>query len=60
MKHLRLMVGEQGKRLYRCRDCGAVDHWKEGWRWFGSIKDLDDGVDVPCFCPKCAKNKGKV
>lgn len=48
-------LSEPGRRLYKCAVCGYVGYWSEGWRWWGSLKDEDEGRDVPCYCPKCQR-----
>ncbi len=41
-----------GRKRYRCRICGNEDYWKEGWIWWGSDRDMDDGVEPFVQCPK--------
>ena len=36
--------------IYRCTECGAQDHWGDGWLWYG------DYIKGPrrILCPPCA------
>ena len=49
------IVEEHGtpRTIYRCDGCGAADVWRPGWSWYGSYRDLDDGRNVPTYCPQC-------
>lgn len=42
-----------GRRLYECDNCGDTAPWGRGWLWFGSYKDVENGVGcVPIFCSR--------
>lgn len=28
-------------RIWRCSSCGKEGKWTKGWRWYGSISDLE-------------------
>lgn len=43
--------------LYKCDDCKTVSAWEEGWSWYGSIKDWDDGEILPTYCPSCTAKR---
>lgn len=40
------------RRIWKCDQCGVEAPWDKDWVWYGSIRDLDDCVDVPTFCSK--------
>lgn len=33
-----------------CNGCGHRGIWNENWSWYGSLKELEDGDDLPTFC----------
>ncbi len=35
---------------HTCSTCGKVDAWLDGWCWYGSYNDLDEGNPVPKYC----------
>jgi hypothetical protein len=39
------------KRVHRCTYCGAHDHWKEGWLWYGDYLR----APIKVLCPECAE-----
>lgn len=46
-----------GKQAYKCDTCGLIGPWTSDWVWFGSFKEVDDGVKVPTWCSEaCAKS----
>lgn len=46
-------------RVHACSGCGQSWPWDEGWRWFGSWQDVEDGKDVTVFCSRpCADEHG--
>jgi hypothetical protein len=53
----RRMVG--GRPLHCCCICGNLGLWDDGWSWFGSVKDEDEGKPLAKFCTsKCAAKAG--
>jgi hypothetical protein len=30
-------------RIHRCDICGRIAAWDDGWRWYGSLLDAEDG-----------------
>ena len=51
------VVDTEGKRLFpankkvhTCSTCGKQDIWGEGWQWYGSWKDIDDGKEITKTC----------
>lgn len=48
------IVHTAARRLYRCDNCSKTSAWEDGWAWYGSYRDLDDGESVLCMCsPEC-------
>ena len=41
-----------GRRIWKCNQCGLEAPWNKDWVWYGSIRELDDCVDVPTFCSR--------
>lgn len=39
-------------RRWRCDICGEEDYWGPGWAWWGSLRDMDNGVIPFVQCPK--------
>lgn len=43
-------------KLWTCSVCGHVGEWTGEWRWYGSMRDMDDGrwdrITVVCS-PEC-------
>lgn len=39
-----VLVLPDGRRVYQCATCGALNLWGEGWGWFGSLNALDGGL----------------
>jgi hypothetical protein len=33
-----------GRHAWRCAGCGKVGPWQDGWGWYGSALQEDDGV----------------
>ena len=36
--------------IHQCSVCGARDAWREGWQWYGSYKDMDEGKPILKMC----------
>lgn len=53
-----------GRDLWTCNECGSVSEWTDAHRWYGSLKQLDDGRKVHVVCsPKCqaaSMRKGRI
>jgi hypothetical protein len=47
-----------GRLLHCCCICGRLAPWGDGWSYYGSYKDLEDGTPVPKFCSEVCKAKG--
>jgi hypothetical protein len=48
---IRAMRGQ--KQLHKCCVCGICAEWGDGWVWFGSLRDADEGA-IKKFCsPDC-------
>lgn len=41
----------EGRALHACCLCDKVGPWTDGWRWYGSYREHEDGVPVMKFCP---------
>lgn len=42
-------------KKHTCSVCQKTEEWGPKWAWYGSYRDLDDGVPVLKFCsPACA------
>lgn len=42
------------RRRHYCVMCGRVGPWSKRWRWYGSIRNFDDGAGVFKLCsPWC-------
>lgn len=47
-----------GKQLHSCVVCEKLEPWSDDWKYWGSVKDVDDGVAVAKFCSdKCRKHR---
>ena len=46
---LRVVPSTEKRRVWVCGVCGVVDHWGEGWMWFGTL----EGPPVKVRCPAC-------
>lgn len=44
------IIRTEARRLYRCDCCGKTDIWSDGWRWFGSYRQLDEDEPVMTMC----------
>ena len=33
---------EDARKIWRCAVCGHVGEWSDGWRWFGSFRQLEE------------------
>jgi len=50
-------VKDLNKKLYRCDVCKKVENWNDGWQWFGSDNDLDNGKPILYTCSdKCRES----
>lgn len=50
----------EGRTIYTCDRCAKTEPWGDEWVWYGSYKDLDDGVKVPHYCSQaCAEGNAK-
>lgn len=50
-------IDTNNKQLYKCDICGKVGNWTDGWQWFGSYKDWEDGEILLYTCSsKCRNN----
>jgi hypothetical protein len=50
---------DSGRLLHCCCICGRLDTWGEGWSYYGSYRELEDGIPVPKFCsPACQVQGG--
>lgn len=38
------------QRSHTCSICGMTGPWTGEWSWFGSYRDIDDGIPVFEFC----------
>lgn len=48
-------------RVHTCSTCRTVSVWTDGWSWFGSYKEIDDGKPVLKFCSNaCADQMPEV
>ena len=53
MEDVSAAIGGYGSgRLWRCDECGEKGQWGEGWVWWGSLRDVDDGIVPYVRCPK--------
>lgn len=51
-----MKVFESTDRVYRCDECGSLSTWTDEHRWYGSLKQLDDGRKLHIVCsPKCQR-----
>lgn len=41
-----------------CSVCGKIGSWTQEWSWYGSYKDLDDGISVLKFCSQECRTQG--
>jgi hypothetical protein len=41
-------------RMHTCDECHRREEWTDSWRWFGSIKDLDNGTTKKFCSESCA------
>ena len=49
---------DYSRAKYECDICGKIDHWSDGWYWFGSIRQLEnsDASTIATVCSeKCRK-----
>lgn len=46
-------------RLHTCAACAKLAPWDEGWSWYGSYADIDDGKPVAKFCSDPCRKEGK-
>ena len=55
----RLIPGEthKGKKVHQCSVCGHVGTWDDGWSWYGSYLDQEDGKPVVYMCSKKCQAK---
>jgi len=37
-------------RVWLCNGCGHSGVWTDEWCWFGSLRELEDGDELPTFC----------
>ena len=42
--------GEKPRRVWTCTECGREGFWDEGWSWWGSLQDEDDGMIRHVMC----------
>lgn len=42
----------RGRLLHACCVCDQLAPWAKGWRWYGSLTEIDDATPVMKFCPK--------
>ncbi len=40
--------------IHQCSVCKRRGRWREGWQWYGSLRDIDDGQVVK-VCPDCER-----
>ena len=51
----------KGRPLHRCCMCPSFGPWGDTWEWFGSFRDVEDGVPVAKFCaPDCRLRFGQL
>jgi hypothetical protein len=43
-----------GRKSYTCYECGKHGLWDASWRWFGSLKDLDNHTTKNFCSEECA------
>lgn len=44
-----------GKRIWQCGECGRFGNWGQGWMWFGSYADMDEGNYAVTCSDKCRR-----
>lgn len=44
--------------LHCCCVCGHLDVWNKNWSWYGSYREMEDGVALPKFCSARCKKVG--
>lgn len=48
------------RRHYECDWCGKCGPWGDGWRWYGSYRDLeDDPKSITVFCSEDCQKDGE-
>ena len=40
-----------GRALHACCLCDKVAPWSDGWRWYGSYREEEEGWPIMKFCP---------
>ncbi len=45
----------EGRRVWRCDDCGKHGVWEDGWKWLGQLEDRKLGGPIVdrVLCPDC-------
>jgi len=36
--------------IHQCSICGVNQEWNDNWSWYGSIKDMENGLPIVKTC----------
>jgi len=50
---------KKGRLVWMCSKCCISGFWGDGWIWWGSYLDTDNGFVRKVLCPKCAGDRGE-
>lgn len=43
---------------WRCSNCGRVGEWEpDGYRWYGSMRQIDEGYVEAVLCGNCYRQR---
>ena len=49
-----------GRRIWKCSECGQQAAWGDGWAYYGSIEGDDADCAVKVLCPTCMSVQKRV
>jgi hypothetical protein len=52
-------MGRERAKVHECAACRSVGPWSDGWAWWGSYNDIDDGKEVVKTCSEACRIKAK-
>ncbi len=50
-------LAEPARKVWRCAVCGTTGGWSDGWRWFGSFRQVEEtGAPEFVVCSKACRS----